>query len=87
MIKVIIAFDAVKTTKNKDSSKHYVCSTSGCYSLKILDEVVTKVNGKKVKSELIELSHTNHGPYKNEEIISINFERAFIEKITQESSL
>ena len=35
--------------ENKDSSKHFVCNIPGCYSsLTLLNDVISKVNGKKI---------------------------------------
>ena len=74
-------------TKNLDSSIHYVCSHSGCYSsITILDGVKIKVDGKKAINET-ELSHRKHGPYNTEEVISLNFKSAIKEKVAAQSSL
>ena len=60
-------------TENLDKSRHYVCSHIAYYSsLTILEEVVIKVNGQKATNES-EFIHKKHGPFQNEEIISMNF--------------
>ena len=59
---------------NKDDSKHYVCNNTGCYSsLTVLNSEVKKVNGKKIVSPDLNLTHTKHGPYRDEDIIGMNF--------------
>ena len=59
---------------NKDGSKHYVCNQAKCYSsLTVQSGVVYKVNGKLILNQDLTLSHPQHGPYKDTEIIGMNF--------------
>ena len=75
---------------NKDDSKHYVCNQAKCYSSLTVQSgengKVYRVNGKLILNQDLTLSHPKHGPYKDAEIIGMNFVKILKSRIEKENS-